>query len=155
SDDTQRFEAVYQATYDQITAYAGRRCDHEFCSAYIEVLGLCRTLRAGCSDLLGKYLVCAEKGHSANECAFGQRVRVTCLRDLADGLFRQASTCDSVWRRALTDCLGKEGLRVDGPTPCTGGGDWQDASYSICENRGESHDTVGVAYVDPQDRGTH
>ncbi|MEV0595798.1 RNA polymerase sigma factor [Nonomuraea cavernae] len=27
SDDTDRFEAVYRATYDQITAYAGRRCD--------------------------------------------------------------------------------------------------------------------------------
>ncbi|MER7362526.1 RNA polymerase sigma factor [Nonomuraea wenchangensis] len=27
SDDTHRFEAVYRATYDQITAYAGRRCD--------------------------------------------------------------------------------------------------------------------------------
>ncbi|MEV4357463.1 sigma factor [Nonomuraea sp. NPDC049625] len=27
SADTHRFEAVYRATYDQITAYAGRRCD--------------------------------------------------------------------------------------------------------------------------------
>ncbi|MEV4224921.1 RNA polymerase sigma factor [Nonomuraea sp. NPDC049725] len=27
SDDTHRFETVYRATYDQITAYAGRRCD--------------------------------------------------------------------------------------------------------------------------------
>ncbi|GAA2268683.1 hypothetical protein GCM10010149_06920 [Nonomuraea roseoviolacea subsp. roseoviolacea] len=27
SADTHRFEAVYKATYDQITAYAGRRCD--------------------------------------------------------------------------------------------------------------------------------
>ncbi|NUW35980.1 hypothetical protein HTZ77_31855 [Nonomuraea sp. SMC257] len=131
------------------------RSDHQYCSAYVEVLGLCRTLRVGCSDLLGEYLVCAEKGNSANGCAFGQRVRVTCLRDLADGLFRQASTCDSVWRRALTDCLGMKGYHMDGSTPCVGGGDWRDASYSICEKRGESHETVGVAYVDPQDRGIY
>ncbi|MFG1962411.1 RNA polymerase sigma factor [Nonomuraea sp. NPDC049028] len=26
-DDTDRFEAVYRATYDQVIAYAGRRCD--------------------------------------------------------------------------------------------------------------------------------
>ncbi len=119
-----------------------------FCSTYIEVLGLCHTLRVGCSDLLDKYLVCTSGGLSPNECAFGLNKRINCLRDLGDGIFRQASTCDSIWRDFIRDC-GKSGLDMNGPTPCTGGTGWSRASYSICEKQGEPAETVGVAYVYP------
>ncbi len=123
------------------------RGDQAFCSTYIEVLGLCRTLRVDCSGLLDKYLVCASEGLSPNECAFGLNMRINCLRDLADGVFRQVATCDSIWRDAVRDCNGMQGLEVDGPTPCTGGADWQTASYSICEKQGEPAETIGVAYL--------
>ncbi|MDP9865887.1 MULTISPECIES: hypothetical protein [Streptosporangium] len=129
------------------------RGDDAFCSTYIEVLGLCQTLRVGCSDLLDKYLVCAGEDLSPNECAFGLNMRINCLRDLGDGIFRQTATCDSVWRDSIRDCGGTRGLEADGPTPCTGGANWYAASYSICEKQGEPAETVGVAYVYPLSEG--
>ncbi|WP_386155780.1 hypothetical protein [Streptosporangium vulgare] len=124
-----------------------RRGDDTFCSTYIEVLGLCHTLRVGCSDLLDRYLGCADEDLSPNECAFGLTMRLNCLRDLGDGVFRQAATCDSVWRGSIRDCGGRQSLDTDGPTPCTGGRNWNTASYSICEKLGDPAETVGVAYV--------
>ncbi len=126
-----------------------RRGDDPFCSTYIEVLGSCHTLRVGCSGLLDEYLVCVDEDLSPNECAFGLTMRTNCLRDLKDGIFRQTATCDSIWRGSLRDCGGTQGLDVDGPTPCTGGGAWRTSSHSICEKSGEPAETVGVAYVYP------
>lgn len=129
------------------------RGDDAFCSTYIEVLGLCHTLRVGCSDLLDKYLGCVRAGLSPNECAFGVTMRLSCLRERGDGVFRQAATCDSVLRNSMRDCVGEKGLEVDGPTPCTSGANWNAASYSICEEQGEPAETVGVAYVYPSNGG--
>ncbi|MFC4112351.1 hypothetical protein [Nonomuraea zeae] len=133
-------EAYYECRADA-------RGDGQFCSTYIVVLGSCRTLRVDCADLLDKYLVCASEGLSPNECAFGLNMRTNCLRDLKDGVFQQIATCDSLWRNAIRDCDGMRGLDVDGPTPCTGGANWDAASYSICEKQGPSSETVGVAYL--------
>ncbi|WP_433217198.1 hypothetical protein [Microtetraspora malaysiensis] len=126
------------------------RVDYMFCSTYIEVLGVCHTLRVTCSDLLDKYLTCGIEGSSPNECAFGVNMRVNCLHDLKAGIFRQIATCDSIWSDHLRDCSGLDGLNVDGPTPCTGGVSWNQASYSICEKQGDSAETVGVDYVNPK-----
>ncbi|WP_433422626.1 hypothetical protein ACQP1V_13510 [Microtetraspora malaysiensis] len=127
------------------------RSDYMFCSTYIEILGVCHTARVSCSDLLDKYLACAHEGLSPNECAFGSNMRIGCLHDLKAGTFRQIATCDSIWRDHLRDCSGLNGLRVDGPTPCTGGATWYEVSYSICEKQGDSAETVRVDYVSAED----
>ncbi|MEU8109974.1 hypothetical protein AB0C18_40340 [Nonomuraea muscovyensis] len=129
------------------------RGDHGSCATYIEVLGLCHTLRVSCSGLLGTYLVCPGAGPSPNECAFGLTMRMNCLRDLTDGIFRHAATCDSVWTNTMRECAGSQALRADGPTPCAGGAGWNEADFSICEKQGESGETVGVAHVYPRSGG--
>ncbi|TYB66111.1 hypothetical protein FXF51_18125 [Nonomuraea sp. PA05] len=108
-----------------------------FCGTYLEVLSVCRSLKVECADLLGKFLTCAAAELSPDECAFGQRMRIYCLRDVNDGVFRSAATCDAPWRQAMTECLDE-----DQPAPlCTMGASWREASYSICEGR------RGVAYL--------
>lgn len=127
------------------------RGDDIDCSTYIEVVGVCHALRVSCSGLLDEYLTCTDEGSSPNECAFGSNMRLNCLHDLKAGVFLQTSTCDSIWSDHLRNCSGTKGLEVGGPTPCTHSANWNEASYSICERRGDSADTVGVAYVNPKD----
>ncbi|MEN3534346.1 hypothetical protein AAH991_04455 [Microbispora sp. ZYX-F-249] len=131
------------------------RSDDIYCSTYIEVVGVRHALRVSCSGLLDKYLTCTAGGLSPNECAFGSYMRLNCLRDLRSGVFLQISTCDSIWSDHLKDCSGTKGLGFDGPTSCTHAANWNEASYSICERRHDSADTVGVAYVNPKDGSNH
>ncbi|MGP3964402.1 hypothetical protein ACTWPT_51425 [Nonomuraea sp. 3N208] len=69
------------------------------------------------------------------------------MRDLSDGVFQKIATCDSMWQNVIRNCNGKQGLNADGPTPCTGGANWDAASYSICEKQGDPAEVVGTAYV--------
>ncbi|MFF4779641.1 hypothetical protein [Microtetraspora fusca] len=131
------------------------RGDETFCSEYIEVVGVCHALRVSCSDLLDKYLTCVIEGPSPNECAFGLNMRVNCLHDLETGIFLQIATCDSIWSDHLRDCSGRDESSTDGPTPCTHATGWNKASYSICEKQGDSVGTVGVDYVNPEDRDNY
>ncbi|WP_406311421.1 hypothetical protein OHA77_21820 [Streptosporangium sp. NBC_01639] len=116
-----------------------------FCVTHLEVLSVCRTLKVWCADLLDKFLTCADAELSSNECAFGQRMRIYCLRDVNEGVFHKADTCDSQWRQAMTECLGKDQRTV----LCSMGASWRDASYSICEGQ------KGIAYLKGQATETH
>ncbi|MFC0865186.1 hypothetical protein ACFHYQ_23095 [Sphaerimonospora cavernae] len=128
------------------------RGEYRLCSTYIEIVDVCYALRVSCSDLLDKYLICGSGWSSPNECAFGATMRVNCLHELKAGVFLQAATCDSIWSNHLRDCAGRNGMKVDGPTPCTGGANWNEISYSICEKQGDSAEVVGVDYVNPEGR---
>ncbi|WP_344471069.1 hypothetical protein [Nonomuraea monospora] len=115
------------------------------CGPYLEVLSVCRTLATGCADLLHKFLTCADAELSPNECAFGQRMRIYCLRDIKEGVFHSADTCDAQWRQALTECVDEDQRSA----LCTMGASWRDASYSICEG------PKGVAYLKDRATETH
>ncbi|MEV4356028.1 hypothetical protein [Nonomuraea sp. NPDC049625] len=116
-----------------------------FCATYLEVLSVCRTLKVGCADLLDKFLTCTDVQLSPNECAFGQRMRIYCLRDINEGVFHKADTCDGQWRQAMTECLDEDQRTV----LCSMGAGWRDASYSICEGQ------TGVAYLKGRATETH
>ncbi|MFG6191315.1 hypothetical protein [Nonomuraea sp. JJY05] len=116
-----------------------------FCATYLEVLSVCRALKVGCTDLLDKFLTCSDAELSPNECAFGQRMRIYCLRDIKEGVFHEADTCDGQWRKAMAECSTEAQRAV----PCSLGAGWRDASYSICEGQ------RGVAYLKGQATKTH